>query len=300
MQIIQPAVIDDAALTLTNVPEADYTEWSAASAYTVSQRVMRSVTGIHRNFECLANVGPTATTPENDPTKWQDLGATNRWAMFDDRNGTQTSNATSIVIELTHAQAINGVGLFNVSGSSVRVERIVSGYGTVYDKTVSLVDYSYIYDWWTYWFSPITSLKDVVFTDIPPYGAGVTRITISAPSGTAKCGTVVVGGVVSIGEAVLGSSYEYADFSVIKEDAFGVYTITKRDIAKRATLNAVIPESQVNAAYATLNSIASVPTVFIGYDKYQGMIIYGLSGRPRFSHPNHAMVELSLDIKGII
>ena len=89
MRLIRPTTLTDAMLTSSTAPETDYPAWSSVTAYTVGARVI--LTATHRRYEALA--ASTNVSPSTDPTKWLDLGPTNRWAMFDARVGTATSRA---------------------------------------------------------------------------------------------------------------------------------------------------------------------------------------------------------------
>ena len=73
MKIIAPFELTGAVLTSSTVPENDYAEWAAGTAYTAGQKVIRLTT--HKIYEALAST--TGDTPETSPTKWLDLGATN-------------------------------------------------------------------------------------------------------------------------------------------------------------------------------------------------------------------------------
>jgi len=77
MKLIRPTALTDAMLTSSTAPENDYPVWAAATVYAVGARVI--LTSTHRKYEALA--ASTGVNPATDPTKWLDLGPTNRWAM---------------------------------------------------------------------------------------------------------------------------------------------------------------------------------------------------------------------------
>lgn len=58
-----------------------------------------------------------------DNSDWLDLGATNRWAMFDGTIGNQTSQATPIIMVLAPG-AIDSVALLNIESTSVEIVEI--------------------------------------------------------------------------------------------------------------------------------------------------------------------------------
>ena len=69
MSIIKPNVLTDAGLTSSTAPETDFPAWLAATSYTVGDKVMRAVSGVHKNFQALI-AGVDAGLPELTPTRW--------------------------------------------------------------------------------------------------------------------------------------------------------------------------------------------------------------------------------------
>jgi hypothetical protein len=104
MMIIRPVDVTPAMLTSSNVQENDFDVWSVSTAYTVGQKVTLN----RRNYEALvANTGANPETDTSDPPKWLDLGATNRWRMFDDSVGSLTEFAGSVDVVLQPNAVIN-------------------------------------------------------------------------------------------------------------------------------------------------------------------------------------------------
>ena len=110
-QIIEPHTVTDVMLVSSTVPETDYAAWNAATSYTVGTKVIRTTT--HKVYENLI-AGVDATLPENATggatPRWLDLGATNSWAMFDDKVGTATTSASTLTVVLDPG-SISGIGL---------------------------------------------------------------------------------------------------------------------------------------------------------------------------------------------
>lgn len=61
MKIIRPMTVNDAALTSSNVTEADYAAWSAATVYAIGTRVTVIAADVHKIYESLAG-GTSAVT----------------------------------------------------------------------------------------------------------------------------------------------------------------------------------------------------------------------------------------------
>ena len=102
LSVLVPGTITSAMLTST-VAETDYTAWSSGTTYAVGGRCISTTT--HRVYESLV-----ASNTNHDPTDisnrigatpwWLDVGATNRWKMFDDQTTSQTTAATTITVTL--------------------------------------------------------------------------------------------------------------------------------------------------------------------------------------------------------
>lgn len=100
-------------------PSAGEAVWNAATSYAEGNVVIRTTT--HRKYECQI-AGADSTIPENAPTRWLDIGPTNKWAMFDQNRNAQTVATTSMQVELTPCE--NGSygtvgGSFDSSGTEI-------------------------------------------------------------------------------------------------------------------------------------------------------------------------------------
>ena len=113
MKLIRPTALTDAMLSSSTAPENDYAAWGSGTAYAVGARVI--LTSTHRRYEALA--ASTGVNPASDPTKWLDIGPTNRWAMFDQRVGTATTRAGSLQVVLAPG-ATDGVALIDTNAES--------------------------------------------------------------------------------------------------------------------------------------------------------------------------------------
>lgn len=112
--VIAPTTVTDTVLQSCTVaePAAGETLWNAGTAYDVGDVAIRTTT--HRKYKRLI-AGTTAESPETDPAdppNWLDIGATNRWAQFDNKIGTQTSGATEVTTVLKPGN-IEGLGCWS-------------------------------------------------------------------------------------------------------------------------------------------------------------------------------------------
>ena len=124
MKVIKPITITSGMLLSSSVPETDYAAWSAATAYALGAKVIR--TSMHRIYQRLVS-GTTATAPESDPVNWLDIGPTNRWAMFDGEISTSTTKATSLAVTLAPGRA-SGLALIGLASAEFAFREHFAGH----------------------------------------------------------------------------------------------------------------------------------------------------------------------------
>jgi len=271
MRIIKPVEITPAILTSSNVPETDYAAWSAATAYAVGDKVTYN----HRNYEALAaHTGANPETDTSDPSKWLDLGADNRWRMFDDKVGSLTEQTGSIAVELQPGAVINSVALFNLQGRDATVTLTDPVDGIVYQRTVSLVDAG-VTDWYEWFFAPIGRQTDFVLLDLPAYGTATLSVSIDNASDTAACGHLVMGRQADIGVALYGSGVGITDYSRKEADAFGNAIVVERSFSKRAEFDVMVDTAQISRVQRLLAGIRAQPVVWIGAEGYESTVLFG-------------------------
>jgi hypothetical protein len=272
MKLIRPTTLTDAMLTSSTVPENDYAAWGSGTAYTVGARVI--LTATHRRYEALA--ASTGVNPASDPTKWLDIGPTNRWAMFDDRVGTATTRAGSLQVVLAPG-ATDGVALIDTNAETATVTLTVSG-SPLYSKTQSFnFGGTAIDNWFSWFFEPVGRKSSLLFLDVPVYEAGVLTVTMirDNPVDLVSCGTLLVGRQFTIGDTEHGADIGIIDYSRKETDQFGVTSVVERAFAKRMTARVVMPTSAIDDVARTLASLRASPVLWIGSESFESLTVYG-------------------------
>lgn len=295
MRIIKPVEVTPAILTSSNVPETDYAAWSAATAYAVGDKAMYN----HRNYEALvAHTGANPETDTSDPPKWLDMGANNRWRMFDDEVGSLTEQAGSIAVELQPGAAINSIALFNLLGRSATVTLADPVDGIVYQRVVSLVDAG-VSNWYDYFFAPIGRKTDFVLLDLPAYWAATLSVTVDNASETAACGHLVMGHQAEIGVALYGSGVGITDYSRKETDAFGNALVVERAFSKRAEFDVAVDTPRVSAVQRLLAAIRSRPVVWIGAQGYESTVLFGYYRDFQISISGPTVSDATITVEGL-
>ena len=302
LKVIPPLTITDSILTSSNVPETDYTAWSSGTTYNIGDRVRVVGSNIHKVFESLraSNLNHDPLTDTSVPPYWIEVSATNRWKMFDTSNSTQTTNANTIVVNLTPGRVINSVALLNVVGTSVRVKVTDPIDGVVYDNTVSLNNNGNINNWYNYFFDPIARKKNVILTDLPSYGTASIEITITNTGSDAKCGVCILGAIQYIGEGIeVGASVGIQDYSRKEKNDFGDYVLVQRSYSKRARFSMAVLNEQIDALQELLVDLRTTPCVWIGDDRYESTMIYGFYKDFDIVIAYHLVSDCKLEIEGL-
>lgn len=269
MKLIRPFAVTAANLT-SNVPET-LPEYAPTATYSVGDRVRSATT--NRAYESLVagNLGNALT----DASKWLDLGATNRWAMFDTVNGTRTTAASPINVTVAVTGRADGIALLGLVGESVQIIVRDSGGATIYDETRSLISDSGISSWYDYFTEEIDYLTDIVLTDLPVISGVTVQVIITSGSGNVGIGTMVLGQVRDIGGTVYGARAGIQDYSRKETDDFGNYTLVERSYAKRSSSKVVCDNAQVDSIFALLAEYRATPVVWIGADDYAHTWLFG-------------------------
>jgi len=239
------------------------------------------------------------------PLWWSEVSATNRWKAFDNKVGSQTSQATSITYKITPGMVVDSMVFLNLDAAEVTIVSTDPGDGVVYNKTVSLLTTvitgtTTVMDWYTYFFSSIVKITDFIKFDIPPYLNTVFDITISYPSETAKVGGIVLGLQTNLGttQAEPKPSFGLHDYSQKSVDEYGVYSVTAGAFSKRLACTLLVPNSSIDEIERLLALYQSTMLVWAASETFGPMIVYGFC-KDHDSRAGLNFTELSVDIEGL-
>jgi hypothetical protein len=306
MKIIKPAVITDSMIVSSTVPEpspGDGTLWSGTAAYAVDTVVYRPN---HLRYRAIVAItAPTTGTnpaPESGlvtPAKWQLLGPTLRYAMFDDAIGSVTSGPSPLVV-VVRPGSVGGVPLLEMAGRTARVEYTDSPGGTVvYDRLIDLdgTIITDVYDWFFAEFEPLT---DVVLTDLPgQYPSGELKLTITSSGADAAIGAFKPGTLHNIGDTQYGATVGILDFSKKDRDVFGRVSVLERDYSKRASFSVMTEKLGFNRIFRLLASLRATPCVYIGTEEfgYEPLLVYGFyrDFSIDVAYPTHHLCSLEVE-----
>ncbi|WP_256823711.1 hypothetical protein [Pseudomonas kurunegalensis] len=300
MRVIKPIVIGEAQLVSSNVPETDYPAWAAATAYTKGQRVILAHVVYEALFDVPAGVKPgEEVVTAEAPAKWLEVGATNRWRMFDNKVESLTTNPGSVEVTIRPGAVVNSLALFNLKGRSVTVSMVDPLEGEVYRKEVSLVDAG-VTNWYDWFFEPIGVRTDVVVLDMPAYGTADIVVTVDAGPEMATVGHLVIGSVRQIGTALYGTSVGINDYSRKTTDDFGNTVVIQRSFSNRAEFDIALDTAEVTRVRRLLAELRATPVVWIGEATYEATILFGFYKDFQIVFSGPTVSDCSITVEGVI
>ena len=219
MYIIVPKNI---TLVSSNVAEeTGYPVWDSSTTYNKDDIVLvqnLEPNGITKIFKSLAD-NNTGNYPPENPGKWQDLGATNKWKMFDNYVTSQTVNENEIDVVVTGISGADSICLFRIYAGRCHIKITDENDNTVIEKDISLLQNTSSC-WSDYFFGDII-LRDSLKVSIP-FTASSWKIEIKLyNSPTVKCGHVIIGKSKNLGCTLFGVNAGILDYSKKETNDFG-------------------------------------------------------------------------------
>lgn len=294
MRVILGKSVTDAVLTASNVPET-LPLYSAGTTYSAGNQVRDDTT--HHAFQSV--VGSNVGNPLTDTTKWLDLGPTNKWAMFDQINGTATSYASVIDVSLQLSGRANALTLLGLSGQSVQVTVSTVAAGTIYNETFSLLSDYAITDWYTYLNEDIVYRSTLVVADLPYNLDPLVRVQVFAPSATASVGSLVIGPLWEVGDTIYPAKAGIRDYSRVEANGFGDYAIVQRAFSRRQTLKVAIEAAKVDITHERLAAYRATPLVWVGSDTFDSLVSFGFLRDWAIDISSPPFAYLTAEIEGL-
>ena len=224
---------------------------------------------VHKIYESLkaANTGnyppDNLTAVDPDVPWWMEVEPTNRWKVFDEMVGSQTSKSASMYYTLAPGM-IDSLTLLKLDATEVQVAMTDLTEGEVYSDTGDLISTANVIDGYTYCFDPIIRKTDEVFLNLPPYGSATITITITNTGGTAKCGAIFVGMCRNLGTTLRSTSVGITSYSTKAVDVYGNYSLVPRANAKRGSYEVEIQDALIDEIFRWLTEHCDTIVVWIG------------------------------------
>lgn len=303
MDIIRPIVVDSDVLVNSTIPDTEYPTYSAATNYTVGDRV---IVPSPDSLETGSVVYEALTTTQgNSPPQhiggenpiWLRLGASNRWRMFDDFTSTFSEATNALEVVLRTSSISNAISLYGVSGETLTITITDDIEGVVFTETRSLISTAGIDDWYDYVFEEPSSRKDLVI-DLPPYSDADINITVTGP-GSVRVGKLAFGMRKSLGSTQYRSRVGIRDFSRKDVDEFGIPRFMKRRTAKLVNFVVLVETKRISEIQNILAEFTTTPMTWIGNETAEETIIYGFYKDFDIVLANNELSDCSIQVEGL-
>jgi hypothetical protein len=255
-----------------------YVKSPATDSFSVSATVSGSAintSGTQSGTHTAVSNPNIGMVPRDHPEFWLDLGASNRWAMFDQYNGTQSTAPERIEVQIqtSGATRVDALALININAAEVQVISESDG-DEIYNETVSLTSTDGITDWYAYFFEEIVRRDKIVFY-LPPYVAQTVTVILTDDSGTVSVGTLILGRLKDIGATIYGGTVGIVDYSRKDTDDFGNYTIVERAFSDSNDLKVWCDINRFDEIRRSLTQYRATPLVWIGSELFSSLLLYG-------------------------
>jgi len=287
MYVITPNTVTSFNSTIPE-PDTGETLWSAGLSTIGDVRIL---TTTHRKYRAaVASTDSPDVGVLADPKTWVDIGPTNKWAMVDNRNSTQSIAAGGINIDYTPSRVTPTVSGFNITGAaSVDITVTLPSSGEIYSRSVPRIDNTGVFDFFTWLWSPLVTRTEFIVTDLPFYSSATIDVDFVG-SGDVGVGSVVFGTATQLGEINYGTSFKLLAGGIEDDSA------TMKLIDYKFT----IWNNQGGFVFRTLESLLGKPAVYFANENIDnGAMVLGFYQDSNISIDTPSFCPVSLSVKGV-
>lgn len=299
MRAIPPIKIEPAKVT-SNVaePAPGETAWVSGTFAVGDKRI---VVATHRTYSCITP-GASAVSPELDPARWEDIGATLKYAMFEGGRDTPTVRSTSMTVGVTPNVRFDSCAVMGAEGELLELVLTV-GASVVWTSGVVDLRLRKTKRWYEYFFGAFSFSGNKVFFNLPPYSGATLTMTLSRASGDVKCGALVVGTSVYLGKIITQARSDAINFSEVKRDTFSGAKLIERP-QKPGTTQTLVAEASAIESVRALRALGNAKIiVWSGLDDhdynpyFEALLINGFYKEFAIGMPNKERFEINLSVE---
>jgi len=288
-------ISNTAGLVYSNVPMVE-PPYSAATTYAKDVAVYDPVSKIVYWSMQASNLGK----PLTDPAWWNKRTAINRWAMFDDRNSTVTSNPEEIIAVVSARAITQGMFAGALDASEVRVSMTHPTRGLVFSEVRNLIlprSGSSFFGWC---FNRLRMRTWFLTLKLPVFANALVTIAILKPGGVPKCGMCLQGPVVEFGRSMMGLGTELKDYSSTTFYADGTSDTIPRGFSKRMSVDVVVESDRVEELEDYLSGRRQKTLVYLASTVRGDTMLVGKFSSLRKVIDSHRNSKMSLQIEGVL
>lgn len=295
VRLIPPSQVTEGSLLSSNVP-FEYPEYNAGTSYAAGARVIAK----GKIYENNSGSVLTGVYPPDNLSSWTDLEFSNRWRMFDLYTSTVTAQANSIIVELVTNESSNALVLLGLQAAYVDVKATHPTEGVVFEKRYTMQVSTGVKGLYSWLWRERTTKTALIELAIPPYRGLTVRVEIHAPSGTAKCGTLILGRQSILGQLQWGYKWALMDFSKKEVSEDGTITIKKRDYASRPEFSMRVERRDFDRIARIAAKYRAEPAIWVVGSMHEMMTVRGFYRDFALVAEHAAWLDCSLQIEGLI
>lgn len=165
-----------------------YRLYNPATTYSAGD--FATLSSEHRVYQALKET--TGKNPRDDiggnvrgvGEFWQRAFPTQKYAMFDNLNSSQSEWFLSATVRLTPREVYNSIACFGLSSSSrVFIQQVNPSEGVVYEKTINTRNFSEVVDFYQFLYYETRNITEFVLDDLPSKPRSYIDITFSVNQG---------------------------------------------------------------------------------------------------------------------
>ena len=296
VRLIPPSQITESTLLSSSVPENEYPLYNPLSTYASGARVIAA----RKIYENNSGSSLTGVYPPDNLTQWLDVGFDNRWRMFDLYTSTVTAQTNSIIVELITSESSNALVLLGLQAAYVDVKATHPTEGVVFEKRYTMQVSTGVKGLYSWLWRERTAKTSLIELAIPPYRGLTVRVEIHAPSGTAKCGALILGRQSILGQLQWGYKWALLDFSKKEVAEDGTISIKKRDYASRPEFSMRVERRDFDRIARIAAKYRAEPAIWVVGTLHEMMTVRGFYRDFALVAEHSAWLDCSLQIEGLI
>lgn len=249
------------------------------------------------------NVGASyGDSPENQPTKWTDIGPSNKYAMLDTSPQTKTvvTGPGAVTLNFTiSSYRANTIALLGLTGTDIIVS-VTDGTNPqpIWQETRKLTQSNGTY--YGFCFDPFSTVQELVFTGFPSPASQ--NLTVSL-SGTYKVsvGMCVIGKSVDIGAAQYGFSLNFEDRGRSYLDSLGNPVQIDRGYSKGCSGTLTSTRDRFATLMQFYSDNISTPCLWVAAPDQADLVaatVFGKISRVTPAIANHDQITTNIEISG--
>lgn len=211
--------------------------------------------------------------PITSPTKWEDLGYTNKYKCLDASLSSRTISNQDITMSF-NINKIDSLFFFNLLAESITIRLVnIADNSLINEETLSLSSKNGG-TWYNYFFNDTTHITTANFNIPLSYNTRI-EITIKALGNTCEVGLVGLGRVYNIGSTLYGASLGMVDYSKKETNSEGETYLKEGNFKIKNTVVVDTDTARASEINDFLISIRATPVIFNGATNTKALKLFG-------------------------